>query len=198
MRYRITAKTLCFARLVWMRFRMHLLRPAFKHYGRNFAFDPDGYYTFETIEVGDDVSLGYRPTLLAADSGIIIGSKVMFGPHVTIIAGDHNTAVVGSFMYDVRVKRPEDDQFVIIEDDVWIGSNTTILKGGRLRRGCIVAAGALVLNEIPPYTIAGGVPARVLKMRFDINTILEHERQLYPQEQRLSRVYLQEQLAPYL
>jgi acetyltransferase-like isoleucine patch superfamily enzyme len=177
---------------------MVILRSAFKRHGRNFVFDPDGYYTFNTIEVGDDVTLGVRNTLIAADSSITIGSKVMFGPHVTIVAGDHNTSIAGRFMYDIREKRPEDDQAVIIEDDVWVGANVTILKGGRLRRGCIVAAGAVVTEEIPPYTLAAGVPARVIRARFDIDTILQAEAALYPPNQRFTRDDLTQYLSPFL
>jgi len=79
------------------------------------------------------------------------------GSNVTIIGGDHNASVVGKFMYDYEVqeKRPEDDQDVIIEDDVWIGTGAIILKGVRLGRGSIVAAGALVRKDVLPYTIVG-------------------------------------------
>ena len=69
---------------------MLLYRPLFGSYGRNFHFDPDGLYTYSNIFVGDDVSLGWRPTLIAALSEIRIGNKVMFGPNVTIVGGGHN------------------------------------------------------------------------------------------------------------
>ncbi|HEX7975754.1 MAG TPA: acyltransferase [Anaerolineales bacterium] len=169
---------------------MLLLRPAFKRYGKNFGFDPDGLYTYQTIEVGDDVSLGDRATLIASDSGIVIGSKVMFGPNVTIMGGNHNTSVLGQFMFDVKVKRPEDDQLVVIEDDVWVGAGAIILKGVCLGRGCIVAAGAVVTKDIPPYCVAAGVPAKPRFVRFDVDAILAHENSLYPASQRLDRATL--------
>ena len=55
----------------------------------------------------------------------------------------------------------------------------TILKGCTIGRGSIVAAGALVTKSCPPYSIIGGVPARVLKSRFSISQIKEHENRLY-------------------
>jgi len=185
------AVSLLFCRRVWRRFKMILLRPAFKKHGRHFNFDPDGYYTFKTIQVGYDVILGANAILLASESRIIIGNKVMFGPNVMIVAGDHNTSVIGKFMYDIHSKRPEDDQDVIIEDDVWIGARAIILKGVRVGRGSIIAAGAVVSKDVPPYTIVAGVPARIVKRRFDVDTILVHEKELYPPERRLERSNLE-------
>lgn len=59
----------------------------------------------------------------------------------------------------------------IIENDVWIGGNAVILQGIRIGNGAIVAAGAVVTKDVPPYTIVGGVPAKPIKKRFDDETI---------------------------
>ena len=186
MRFSLLAKGLILGRRAWRRCKMLVLRPAFKRCGKHLTFDPDGLYTFHTIQVGDDVYIGPRACLQASRSGIVIGNKVMLGPNVTVRGGDHNTSVVGKFMSDVKTKRPEDDQPVTIDDDVWIGTGATILKGVRVGRGSIVGAGAVVTKDVPAYAIVAGVPARVLRPRFDIETILDHERQLYPEDQRLS------------
>jgi hypothetical protein len=112
----------------------------------------------------------------------------MFGPNVIVTGGNHNTSLLGRFMYDVQEKRPEDDQDVIIEDDVWVGSSAVILKGVRVGRGSIVAAGAVVNRDVLPYTVVGGVPARSIAVRFnDLQVLLEHESALYPPEKRLSK-----------
>ena len=166
-----------------------LLRPAFRSHGRNFWFDPEGDYSFGTIEVGDDVSLGMRPTLIATRASIRIGSKVMFGPEVTIRGGNHTTSYIGRFMVDVRdhEKRPEDDKGVIIGDDVWVGTRAIILHGVTIGRGAIVAAGAVVTKSVAPYAIVGGNPARIIRFRWDIETILRHEETLYAPQDRLGR-----------
>lgn len=80
------------------------------------------------------------------------------------------------------MKLPENDQDVIFEGDNWIGMNVTVLKGVTIGRGCIVAAGAVVNKSTPPYSIVGGVPAKVLKMRFTPEQITEHEAILYRKE----------------
>ncbi len=80
------------------------------------------------------------------------------------------------------MKLPENDQDVIFEGDNWIGMNVTVLKGVTIGRGCIVAAGAVVNKSTPRYSIVGGVPAKVLKMRFTPEQIKEHEAILYGKE----------------
>ncbi len=176
---------------IWRRVKMLLFRSAFLHHGKHFIFNPNDDFTYNTIVVGDDVSIGGGAAFIASESKIIIGNKVLFGPNVTIIGGNHNTSVVGRYMYDVNEKRPEDDQDVIIEDDVWVGSNVTILKGVILARGCIIGAGSVVTHNIPPYSIAAGIPAKVRKFRFDASIILEHEQKLYPPEKRFSSEFIQ-------
>ena len=168
---------------------MLLYRPLFGSHGRNFRFDPDGDYTYATIHVGDDVHLGMRPTLNASRSTIRIGNKVLFGPEVTIRGGNHRTDLIGRFIYDItdEEKRPEDDLGVVIDDDVWVGTRAVIVHGVTIGRGAVVGAGAVVTRNIPPYAIVAGVPAKVIRFRWNVETILRHEAMVYPAEQRLDR-----------
>mgnify|MGYP001020427694 FL=1 len=73
-------------------------------------------------------------------------------------------------------KLPENDKDVIIEDDVWVGCNVTILKGVIIGKGTVVAAGSVVTKSCPPYSIIGGNPAKLIKMRFTEEEIKEHDR----------------------
>lgn len=83
---------------------------------------------------------------------------------------------------------------MIIEKDVWIGANVTILAGVHVGRGATIAAGAVVNKDIPPYSIVGGVPAKVIKYYWTKEQILKHERELYPENERLSDEQLDELL----
>ena len=121
------------------------------------------------------------------EAPLTIGKKVIFGPHPTIITGDHRIDVVGKFIIDSHEKLPQNDAPVTIEDDVWTGANITILKGVIIGRGTVIAAGAVVTKSCPPYAIIGGVPAKIIKYRFTIDEILEHEKKLYPEKERLTR-----------
>ena len=112
---------------------------------------------------------------------LTIGRKVIFGPKPTIITGDHRIDLIGKCIIDITddEKLPENDLPVVIEDDVWCGANVTILKGVTIGRGSVVAAGAVVTKSFPPYSIIGGVPAKLLKMRFTPEEIEQHEKMLY-------------------
>lgn len=92
---------------------------------------------------------------------------------------------------------PQNDAPVIIEDDVWAGANITILKGVTIGRGSVIAAGAVVTKSCPPYSIIGGIPAKVLKFRFSIDEILQHEEKLYPVNKRFTKEKLIEQRKNY-
>ena len=98
----------------------------------------------------------------------------MFGPNVTIMGGDHNTKKIGKYMFDVEEKLPENDLPIVIKDDVWIGTGSIILKGVTIEEGSIIAAGSLVNKNVPPYTIVGGIPAKILKARFSPSQLNEH------------------------
>lgn len=146
-------------------------------------------FTYRNLTIGNDVYIGPHALFLCTESQIFIGSKVLFGPHVTIIGGDHRVTDVGRYIYDVLDKHPEDDLDIHIEDDVWIATNVTILKGVTVGRGAVVAAGALVVKDVPPYAIVGGVPAKVLKYRFTPEQIQEHECKLYTEDKCLTQVH---------
>lgn len=162
------------------------IRPLFAACGRNVRFNPFDRFSYRTVRIGDDVYIGAGACFSAA-KGLTIGSKVMFGPNVTIMGGDHNVSTVGAYMADVHAKKPGDDLPVVIEDDVWIAAGAMILKGVTIRRGSIVAAGAVVTRDVSPYSIVAGVPARVIGYRWPLAQVLEHEEKLYPQERRLPR-----------
>ena len=68
-----------------------------------------------------------------------------------------------------------DDQDVVVEEDVWIGSNVTLLAGVTIGRDSTIAVGAVVAKSVPPYSICGGVPAKFIKFYWMIDQILEHE-----------------------
>lgn len=188
---KILANLFVLVRKMLMRAKMLLLMHAFAEHGSRFIFGPNDSFSYENIEAGNYVSIGGGATFLASESKIKIGNKVLFGPNVTIIGGNHNTSVIGKYMYDVHEKRPEDDQDILIDDDVWVGANATILKGVHLHRGCVIAAGAVVTRDVSPYAIAAGVPAKMISFRFNIENILYHEEALYPIDKRYGRSELE-------
>lgn len=131
------------------------------------------------LSVGDYTSIPKGSVFYCTEAPLTIGRKVIFEPRPIIITGDHRIDVVGKYIIDSTEKLPENDFPVVIEDDVWIGANVTILKGVTIGHGFVVAAGAVVTKSCPPYSIIGGIPAKVLKMRFTPKEIEEYERKVY-------------------
>lgn len=145
---------------------------------------------YRNLRIGQNVYIGPHSLIYCTIASINIMDNVVIGPRCTIISGDHNYHVIGKYICNVRDKRLIDDQEIVIESDVWIGCNVTILKGVTVGRGSIIAAGSLVNRSVPPYTIVGGVPSKVIKHRFNIDEIIDHESQLYAEDKRYSRDFL--------
>ena len=142
----------------------------------------------ENFYFSDNVRISRYAVIYSTDAKVFIGEKVGIAPYLKIITGNHRFDKVGHFVFDGDYeKRPEDDKDVIIEGDSWFGINVTILAGVTIGRGTMIAAGAVVNKSCPPYSIIGGNPARILKYRFTIDEILEHEKMLHPFEKRYTR-----------
>ena len=97
---------------------------------------------------------------VCVDTCIDIGDRVTVGANSIIVDTDFHPLVAQS-----RTSTPNAGESIptIIEDDVFIGANCIVLKGVRLGKGCVLGAGSIVVHSVPPFTIAGGVPAKVLK-----------------------------------
>lgn len=117
----------------------------------------------ENIEIGDYSAIGERAYIGGIGEGgkLKIGNYVMMAPEVVILTSTHNYQQVGNPMcYQGTAK-----EIVIIEDDVWICMRAMIMPGVTVHTGAIVAAGAVVTKDVPPYAIVGGMPAKILKIR---------------------------------
>lgn len=177
-----------------------IYKPLFENCGKHITLFPNTTVIkgIENMSLGNYVRIHRYATLFSTDAKLKIGNKVALGPKVTIMTGNHRIDVKGKYIWDVHEKLPENDQDVILEDEIWAGSNVTILAGAHVSRGSVIAAGSLVNKPFPPYSIIGGVPAKLLKFRFTIDEILEHEEKLYPPEKRLSKDELIKARAPYI
>ena len=142
----------------------------------------------ENMQIGNDVSLGENFCVLNALADVTIGDHVMFGPGTTIITGNHRIDIMGKYMTQVTnadkivnidgITQNPYDAPITFEGDNWIGANVTILKGVTMEKGSVVAAGAVVTKDIPPYEIWGGIPARRIGKRFTEEQIVVHEKML--------------------
>lgn len=156
-----------------------LLRHKFRSCGKNVKFDvKSSNFTFDSISIGNDVYIGPHANFSASETFLTIGNKVLFGPNVTIMCGNHNTKVIGKYMFDINYKNENDDLSVTIENDVWIGANVVILKGVRIAEGSIIGAGSLVTKSTKPYSVNIGVPAKHYKDRWTNEELELHQKKI--------------------
>lgn len=149
--------------IIGKKLRGFLCRFIFRKCGKNINVERMAYFgSGKNIEIGSNSGIGINAQIWGVEIGnLIIGNNVMMGPDVVILTLKHN-------YNDIKCPISTQEAYatkVIIEDDVWIGIRAIILPGVKICKGAVVGAGALVTKDIPSYSIVGGVPAKVLKMR---------------------------------
>ena len=138
--------------------RRELLGKMLGKCGKNCYIEAPFYANFggRHLFVGDYFYANFH--LTAVDDGnIYIGDHVMIGPHTLISTVSHPLSARERREYHAWAKP------VTIGNDVWIGGQVTILPGVTVGDGAVIGAGAVVTRDIPPHTLAMGVPARVIR-----------------------------------
>lgn len=92
---------------------------------------------------------------------VTVGNNVIFGPGVSLFSENHNFDDVTKFINEQGVSR----KGITIEDGVWLASGARVLAGVTIGKNSVVAAGAVVTKDVPPYSIVGGIPAKIIKNR---------------------------------
>ena len=159
-------------------FRESVIKSSFGSCGKNVHIaEKSDIKGIGNISIGDDVAIGPHALLWTTRANIIIKEKVIIGPRLTIITGNHKIDVIGKYISDVTddEKDEDDDQDVIIEKDVWIGANVTILKGVTVAEGSVVGAGTVLTKNTHPYGVYVGVPGRRVSERFENEELKDHK-----------------------
>ena len=117
--------------------------------------------------------------------------------NLCVCPGNH-MPVKGMWKHDVTDSMKDEidkdgkyDRDIIVEEDVWMGINVTLLNGAHIGRGCIVGAGCVVSGNTPPYSVIAGNPWKIVKFVFSPEEIIEHEMALYPEDERIPLDVLQ-------
>lgn len=111
------------------------------------------------IKIGSRTTVGFY-TFIYASAGISIGNDCLLAPFVYIVDSDHNIS-----KNELINRQDNNKKGVVIEDDVWIATGAKILKGVTIGKGAVIAAGSVVTNDVEPYSIVGGIPAKKISER---------------------------------
>ena len=179
---------------------MYRYRKRWRQVNSHNATTPVGCYPMDKITIGRDTYGPIDALFSNHENRLVIGSYCSVAGGVKfLVSGDHALDRISTFPFQTRCLTGEWEALskgdIVIDDDVWIGYGTTILSGVHIGQGAVVAAGAVVSKDVPPYAVAAGVPAKVIKFRFapeiieelmkidysrlDETMIREHREELY-------------------
>ena len=124
------------------------------------------------VEVGIYTYGGVNVLTYNDEAKLKIGNYCSIAPNVTfILSADHYVDHISTFPFKVKVLGEKLEGVskgnIVVQDDVWIGYGTTVLSGVTIGQGAVIAAGSVVTKDVPAYAIVGGVPAKIIKYRFD-------------------------------
>lgn len=163
----------------------------------NEVVNPENLVLHETAKLkSDNVIMNGRAKFImkkwsgSAEQLMVITGNHMFIPGVK----GHD---VSDKMKDEQDLEKEFDKDVIVDEDVWLGARVTILPGVHVRRGCDIGAGSVLRKSTPPYSIVIGNPAKVIGFRYTPEEIIEHEKKLYPEDERLPLSLLEKNYEKY-
>jgi acetyltransferase-like isoleucine patch superfamily enzyme len=133
----------------------------------------------------------YENTHILGNSNIIT-SKAKFimkknsasAEGLTVVTGSH-PAHVGEFFIEKASIDIQDAKDVIVEEDVWLAANVSLLAGVTVGRGSVIGAGSVCRNNVPPYAIVVGNPAKIVGFKFTPEEVISHEKILYSENERI-------------
>ena len=149
--------------LIGNRLRRTFYSIYFKKLGVNVIISAHVHFEVpEKIEIGDNCAFN-RGCWISGGGSLIIHDDVIIGPKVIIHTANHNysNSTIPIRLQGHNFKR------VIIKNNVWIGAGAIILPGVMINENCIIGAGAVVTKDVPANSMAGGVPAKVLKKIYE-------------------------------
>lgn len=133
-------------------------------------------FNTDIVSVGNYTYGGLRVFAYTTNSRLKIGNFCSIAGEVEfILASDHYTNHLSTYPFKTKILNYSAEAIskgdIVVEDDVWIGERAIILSGVNIGQGAVIAAGAVVTKDVPPYAIVGGVPAKVIRYRFNERTI---------------------------
>ena len=171
---------------IWLHYYVRPNPAKFGHFGKNASLArPCDLKNPKNIYLYDFARIGCRSTIMTMGNSKFIMKRGCLTAEGLVVVTSNHRQHIGQFLQGNN----EDNEYkdIIVEEDVWIGINVTLLAGAHIGRGAIIGACSVVTKEIPPYAVAVGNPAKVIKFKWSIDDILKHESMLYPENERFTR-----------
>lgn len=170
---------------------LHPIREGFGQIGQHCQIGPNSTLVTNNIYMEDWSRIQNGCNMIANKGKLIVKKYACISSGCTIVPGAH-TPTVGLPQFLSITYINDIDGTITIESDARIDTGVIILShANTIGRGAIVGAGAIVTKPVPPYAVVAGVPAKIIATRFSIDQIIEHEKILYPKEERMSREELE-------
>lgn len=167
--------------------KLFILRKRLGYCGKDVAvFFPCRLSKPSNVFISDYVLIQPGSLFIIDRGKVFIGKWASIANNFTVITDNHvptvgvNHRILGKYHINDRVKD------IHIGDECWIGFGVTLMNGVTMGRGSVAAAGALVNKDVPPYAVVAGIPAKIIASVFSKDQILEHEKMLYPENERMS------------
>lgn len=163
---------------LFFKLKNHFKRRAWRKLnGHNDTF-MSSYFDSTYVQVGNGTYGPLNVHISSDNSFLKIGNYCSIAPNVEfLLSAEHPLNYISTFPYKVTFLHEKFEKMdcgnITIDDDVWIGYGATIMSGVHIGQGAVVAAGAVVTKDVPPYAIVGGVPAKLIRYRFSEEIIQE-------------------------
>lgn len=158
--------------------KFKIYRKKWRKLNRHNLTAPINKFPLELVSVGNETYGNLYVLTFNNEVKLHIGSYCSIAPEVSfMLSADHYMDHISTFPFKVKVLGEKMEGVskgdIIIDDDVWIGYRAIIMSGVHIGQGAVIAAGSVVTKDVPPYAIVGGVPAKVIKYRFNQDLIKE-------------------------
>lgn len=185
-------------------FRCFLIPQRMGFCGKNVIIDPSVLVNgIHNLYMYDNTNIYGRSTILCTRAKFIMKKNAGASRGLTVVTGNH-MAIVGRWSKEItdndKDRHPDAkryDKDIIVNEDVRMGTNVTLLSGVNIGRGAFIGSGSVCRKNVPPYSVVIGNPAKVIRFIFTPEEIIEHEKVLYKEEERLPLEFLQKNYKEY-
>lgn len=165
--------------------------------GKDCIIGPNSILKLENLFLEDYVIIQNNVNFITNKGRLFVGKYSVVSSGCTIIPGKHVLKVGLPFYFNTLYHIGDIDKDIIIEEDCWIGANSILMPGVRIRRGAIIGAGAVITKDVQPYSVVAGCPAKIVATRLTAEQVREHEESIYEKKDRLSTEYIKQVFVSY-